>query len=304
MITLNPLSIVDSLAQGFAVVNRRPWLIAVPLALNLLLWLGPSVTAAPVIQGWSDTYTRLLQENPALAATQGRAVDELLDEARRAGEAAGQFNLLRVMALQAPALMTVSGSPSTTLEIHSGGALLALLVGLFLSGLYTISAYLTAIADQVRTTTASLELLPARVLRNWLRLLAYYGLLIGLAIPIMFGASLVLVLARLFGEGPASLVVSIAVGMALLVQVYLFFTHAAIFLADAGPMQAIRQSALVVSRFFWSGLGFMLLNWVIGTGFTVIFSHLFTYEPLGSAAAVLGHAYISTGLAAAAMVYF
>jgi hypothetical protein len=90
----------------------------------------------------------------------------------------------------------------------------------------------------------------------------------------------------------------------MLVQFYLFFVPQAIFLAHAGPVRAIWHSAQVMGRFFWSSLWFILLNWTIATGFTVIFGRLYEWQPAGAAAALAGHAYISTGLAAAAMVYF
>ncbi|MBA2448513.1 MAG: hypothetical protein H0V51_10865, partial [Chloroflexi bacterium] len=41
--------VVDTLSAGYRIVNRRPWLVLGPVALDLFLWFGPRVSVAPLI---------------------------------------------------------------------------------------------------------------------------------------------------------------------------------------------------------------------------------------------------------------
>lgn len=45
-----PLGAIDALSAGFELVLRRPWILLVPLALDLFLWLGPQIQAKPVFE--------------------------------------------------------------------------------------------------------------------------------------------------------------------------------------------------------------------------------------------------------------
>jgi hypothetical protein len=38
-----PPSVIDTLTAGYETINRRPWLILLPIALDLLFWLGPKL---------------------------------------------------------------------------------------------------------------------------------------------------------------------------------------------------------------------------------------------------------------------
>lgn len=44
-----PLGLIDTLSSGFRVVQRRPWLILLPLLLDLWLWLGPRWSIQPLV---------------------------------------------------------------------------------------------------------------------------------------------------------------------------------------------------------------------------------------------------------------
>jgi hypothetical protein len=46
----SPLSIVDALTEGLGAALARPWLIAIPAAIDLVLWLGPRLTINSLVQ--------------------------------------------------------------------------------------------------------------------------------------------------------------------------------------------------------------------------------------------------------------
>ncbi|TET55185.1 MAG: hypothetical protein E3J64_00670 [Anaerolineales bacterium] len=45
--TIRPLGIVGCLRAGFEIVSRRPWLVLLPVVVDLLLWLGPRLSFDP-----------------------------------------------------------------------------------------------------------------------------------------------------------------------------------------------------------------------------------------------------------------
>ena len=46
----SPLSIVDAVTQGLGAAVRAAWLIAIPAAIDLTLWLGPRLTINNLVQ--------------------------------------------------------------------------------------------------------------------------------------------------------------------------------------------------------------------------------------------------------------
>src|SRR5947209_19607552 len=60
--------IIETLQAGYDTLNARPYLIAVPLALDLFLWLGPRFTS-PALFAWLAHWPERTPEGADLAAT-------------------------------------------------------------------------------------------------------------------------------------------------------------------------------------------------------------------------------------------
>ena len=58
----NP-TLIDSISEGYTSINRRLWLVLIPLLLNLYLWFGAQVSLAPLIANIANTMKSL---NPAV----------------------------------------------------------------------------------------------------------------------------------------------------------------------------------------------------------------------------------------------
>ena len=81
-------------------------------------------------------------------------------------------------------------------------------------------------------------------------------------------------------------------------QIYLGFTNEALVLGRLNPIQAISTSFKLVRQHFWSTLGLLIMVYVISGGSAIIWRSLFGTS-WGVIIAVLGCAYIGTGLQAA-----
>jgi hypothetical protein len=42
--------VIDTLSAGYQTVNHHPWLILLPLVLNLFTWLGPRLSPLPLVR--------------------------------------------------------------------------------------------------------------------------------------------------------------------------------------------------------------------------------------------------------------
>lgn len=51
-------TLIDTLSEGYRTINRRPWLMLVPILLNIYFWFGTPVSFQPL---FSDLYG-LVQE--------------------------------------------------------------------------------------------------------------------------------------------------------------------------------------------------------------------------------------------------
>ncbi|MBV9133482.1 MAG: hypothetical protein JO318_12340, partial [Chloroflexi bacterium] len=44
-----PTGVIETLSAGYSAVNRQPWVLLLPILLNLFLWLGPHVSYSPLV---------------------------------------------------------------------------------------------------------------------------------------------------------------------------------------------------------------------------------------------------------------
>jgi hypothetical protein len=89
----------------------------------------------------------------------------------------------------------------------------------------------------------------------------------------------------------------------LVAWLYLSRTTDAIAVSDAGPLRAIKLSVTVVRRNFWSMLRLFAAGWLISSGFPIAWAYL-AQQTAGVPLAVVGNAFLNTGLLAAAMIFY
>ncbi len=284
------MGIIDALTSGFDVINRRLWIIAIPLLTDLGIWLGLQVKAGPLAELVSS-----------LVAWQG------------AQQAAGWLrdaNLAVILTLYLPTLSSIGGElgasrlqPMLVLAPHGILEISISLVTLLILGLVIGTFYLAAVAQSVRGEVFRFPLTVRRVPFLALRLTALsfvYGAVV--TVTGILGFVIGFLLAPVSTVLASVLVTVVQAGM-LWALFVLYFSSSALFCGGLGPWEAVIRSYQIVRGSFWSALGFVAVVTVISMGIPLALNYL-TGTALGTAVSIVGNAYIGTGLVAATMVYY
>ncbi len=299
-------SLVETISLGFGVVNRRLWVLIIPVVLDVLYWLGPRLNVQPIVQQFVDmsqTFGQQTLDAEALQLWQTVGTQRIPFDL-------GQLGLPRQTNLFAPKYINVL-TPALNLPnppiqppvwvIDNLAVLLGIQLLALLGGLFCTSIYLVTLADVVRDAQAGSWL--RRCLRGFGVIVVIASVFIGIGLVIVVPLSLVITFALLLSPLLAQLLVLAT--LALLI--WLFFTASfsfdAVVITDQGPLRALLSSLYIVQRSFWSAAALFLVSWVILEGMSLVWQPLAT-TTIGLAIAIAGSAYISTGLAAAHLIFY
>lgn len=305
------MGVIDSLSAGYRFLNRRPWLVLLPILLDLLFWWGPRVSLAPLYSRVAGFYTEMAGA-PELPAEMTADVTQVAALLESMGSGSNMLTLLSGgLLLHVPSLLAVlgpvgQGGRVLAVETPLGAAgyfvlfgLMGLWVGVLFLGLLArrlpIGGGLKAASggEFLRATAAGAGKVLLFTLLTVMALLALY-IPIGLLVAIM----------TLVSPGLGSALAVGAGGLTLAVFFYLYFVTPGIVMDGLGVRAAVAQSFRLVRAQFWSILGFVLLTNVISVGFALILSRMAGGAPAGTLLAIVLHAYIGTGLTMALLVFY
>ena len=291
--------VIDTLSAGYGVVNQQPWIILIPVLLDLFLWLGPQVSVSPIVgrlvTDWAPP--------GGVGEEQGLALEELR---RSILNAADEFNVLSALSpslVGVPSVAVLFGGRGAFQLVDSWGVALAAVALASLAGLGLGTAYYTVLAQQVCDGVVT----PWRWLRAawqaWRRVLGLVLLLAGLGLLLGLPTLAALAVAAAVSPELASFGVA-ALAVALVwAQFYLFFAPDAIFVSEIGPVLAVKRSVMLVRAYFWQSVLLVTLTWVILLGMSQVWLWLANND-VGALVSILGNAYIASGLVAASMIFY
>ncbi len=287
-------SLIDVVSEGFAAANRRVWVLLLPIALDLFLWLGPRLGIAPLFAQVralnTTTWDQTLASLGTDAGTQVAAYD------------LRYLRLLNpVQSLLPLADVPAAPWPLTTWQIGSWAGMLGIVLLINVVALVFAALYLLPLGQQINTGGQ-------RGARSIGRTLVAFAGVAALVLGVLFAASIVALLVI----GLLSLVVQPLAMFVLFVWLtvvvwWVFVTSwafDAVVLDGVGPVRAVWNSFLLVQRALWGAINLWLLTTLIGWGFTVIWQALAATSSIGLLVAIVGSAYITTGLAAAHLVFY
>jgi hypothetical protein len=303
-----PLSVIDALFGGFELVFSHPWILLVPVAVDLFLWMGPRITAAPVFQQFISWVGTIQPPNSTPEMAQG------LETAKRQWLALGDnfnvFSIAAIFALGMPTLMSWQAPNASFLgaqphgyAIADGVILAELLALMVVTGVFVGSVYLEVIARVVRRETSGPVEFVSHTLKSYVSvaalILAEGILLVLILLPFLLTAMLV----SLFSQEVGQFVLLLGMMLVMWAGLYLLFSVFAIFVSGANLWQAVVSSVTVFRYNYWSALGLICLVYLIGVGFQIIWQSL-TGTALGALGADIGNAFLVSSLIAALMLFY
>ncbi len=282
------MGVIDTLSAGYAAVNRRLWLLSIPIALDLVFWAGPRIG----LDRFTTTITLPL-------AAPGQA------ESAQAMPAS--FNPLMLLAIHVPTFLgralTVGEAEAVTAGAAGPGAAVLLALVLIPLGLLVAGVYLTGIAQLIRKQSVSLAELQQSVISVWGRMLKLHVFLLAVGLGVGVPVVALLALAAAIHAVLATMVF-IALQVAIIwAAIYLYFALPAVVVGEHGPIAAVRSSVQVVRTSLWSAVGLIAIILVISIGIPLVWQ-LLGSQPLGTLVGIVANAYVMTGLSAATLLFY
>jgi hypothetical protein len=286
--------------------------LALPILVDLLLWVGPHVSYSPLVDPQVTRATEWVQQ----ANTGPRRVPRNAEVATSVEEVrqwliarTGETNVLSLVARGPIALPSIADVPSSRRDVafvSDWGSGLGLLFGLLVSGLLLGGCFYGGLAAASSGQPTNPLRIGRRAPLQVVRVLGLLAAVIG--ISLLLGLPVFLVIGFAAAIAPAIATLGLVlVGFAMLFgAIHLSFALSAIFVSDVGPLGAIQRSVSVVRRNLWSSIFLLFLSWLILAGmgrvWEVVASNV--QQPYGIVLSILGHAYIASGLIAASMIFY
>lgn len=304
------MGVIESLSAGYRFLGRRVELLLIPIVVDLLLWLGPRLSIAPLFGRLADFY-RNAANMDGMSGDLGEMSRQVADLLADAGANTNLLsNLTGSAFLHTPSLLVTvnslaQGAPQ---EIDSFAAALILFLLLGAAGLLVGVVYLNQLARVLPIGSSPKTAEPGEfmqtALHQWRQVVLYVVLLMVALILITIPIGLIMGLVGLFSPGLASLLAILLSGAVMVLSIYLYFVTVAIVLDNLSVTRAVMQSFTLVRNNFWATLGFILLFQLITVGFSLIMGQIAAGSALGTLIAIPLNAYIGSGLALALLVFY
>jgi hypothetical protein len=307
----SPTGVIETLSAGYAAVNRQPWVLLLPILLNLFLWLGPHVSYSPLVGPLltdATEWTRQVAFGPRRALRDPEVINGIEQSRQWLIARTDDTNGFQALAWGPLGLPSVDApSPSDEVAFVNGWgdgvALLGACIGLsLLLGGWFYGGLAGASRGKDGNPVAACRRLP----RSVLDVLGLVAVVFGASV--LFGVPVLLLIGFTAVVSPPVAVLGSMLLLAglLFASVHLFFSIPAIFVSGAGPLVAIQRSVGMVRRHLWPSVALILLTWLILAGMDRVWDLLASQlqSPYGVVLGILGNAYVASGLIAAGMVFY
>jgi hypothetical protein len=300
-----PPNLVTALRAGFDAVANKIAIILIPIAFDLLLWLGPHLQIKTLLNQYIDSFTS--SANSTLQT--GDVVGSMVEPLR---SAATQFNLLSVMRtlpVGIPSLMS-SKLPITTptgapffVDITHPFVIIGVVIGFVLVGLIVGSLYYLFIGEISLQGKIDFN----RLIKNWswssLQVISLAIALLILFIIISIPSICAISGIALLGIPLGYFAFFIYIGIILWIAFPLLFSAHGIYVNHLGALASVRRSMVMTRMTLPTTALFIMAVFVISEGFDI----LWRVPPENSWLTLIGvggHAFITSALLAASFIYY
>ncbi len=291
--------VIDTIGLGYSYLIAYPYVIIIPILLDLYLWLGLRITSDPAIVKVASWIQQLSSDGDDNSGFLDRFNDTNIFE----------LASLQLFTFRVPTfvpLVSELGDVRTQAwdpAIESAPWWLVIVTVLIMLTLSLMigSSYLTWMAG----TLADPESTPnfRSVVSNGLQILAWVGLLIALFMLISSPVILTIIGIQIAGLPQASFVALLFIFPIAFGFVFFFFSVYAIVVDRLSAVASLRASYQVVRNNFVQTLGFIAAFFLVTSGFPY-FWRLIISNPAGALIAIIGNAFVASGMVASAMVFY
>ena len=303
-----PPGVMSSLRAGFDTVSTHVSLILLPVALDILIWLGPRLS----VYGLLDPFIRMMFEQARQGMTSSADINRFAAFQSLFGELIERFNLwsllgklqmfpIGVSSLMAQTMPMETPFPSKmVMEISSLPVLLGLGFLLIIAGWVLGALYFRWVSGIVMGAKRG-----AGISSGWAIIQTLLLSVIWVIGILMFFIPVTLLLTVLTMLSPtlASGVFFVLLLLSFWLVVPLFFTPHGIFMRQQNAFYSIFTS-LRMARFALPTSGLFVLCWFL---LSIGLNYLWSVPPADSWMTLVGiggHAFITTALLAASFVYY
>jgi hypothetical protein len=302
------IGVIEAISAGFDAVFHRPWLTLPPIALDLFLWIGPRLQAARLYDQLAPNFQRLAAD---LDANQVFALQQMRQMVQSFFATFNLFSWLSVGVFGVPAVNTnidataklVTGAAPQLISVNSLDVYLVLTIGLSALGLFIAGLFWAILSGPPRGEAFDLVRWLQQGAAIGLKLVLFGAILIFSALMAFIPISFVMLLISTFSAELAGLMPALLLTAFVWAVFYCVFTAHGLALYHQPLTKAMRTSALIGRAFFAPTLGLIVLSVAIYFGLGLIWDN---FDPSSwlRVIAVIGNAFVATGLAMASLVYY
>ena len=302
-----PPSLISALMAGFDAITRSMILILFPVAVDLLLWLGPHLNIGQLV----DQY---LEQMSALSSLGAAESAEFLQANRELwglfGENMNIMAVLRTYPVGIPSLMASwlptaipgGGEPSTlylssTLSVLVVCIILAI-TGLVLGSLYYLGVAEAALSNQVNWL-ATLKSWPRVTVQVLLLALMFIAVFIAISVP----ASCLISALLLTSPTISRLAVLVLFAGLIWLMFPLLLSAHGIFVYGNNMLVSVKKS-LTLTRMTYPTTALLFLALIIISQGMDIVWRIPADDSWLTLVGIFGHAFIATGLLSATFIYY
>jgi len=303
------LGVIDAVAAGLDAVLRHPWLLLIPLALDLFLWIGPRVQAPALYRLFEPTLSKMLTDMPT---SDGRlAVQEL---SKLLSAFFTQYNLFSWLSVGLVGVPVVNAGLDATLKLVTGGLPLMwqiadldiYVVVMFLFtgvGLFVSALFWALLGGYVRGDHFQAAHWLKDSLTVWKRLALLFFLIVAAVILAILPLSMLITTLGALIPALASLIPALAMAVALWAVFMGVFTPHGIALHRMSLGRAVNVSILIVRANFPPTAGLVAVVVAISMGMNLLWGELAADSWL-RLIAMIGNAIIGAGLIVASLLFY
>jgi len=304
-----PIGVIDSLQGGFNLVTRRPWLLLLPVLVDLILWRGPKLSMAPLIERAQE----MIFNQPDLPADFAESAELASETLLTFGNNYNLLSLLSGAVIGFPSYLSrldtgsVVSASEQVVQLTSVSTALLYAVALLLTGLLIGSLWLALIVRYLEDNIDDWKSVLRRAGWIWLNATLFLVAIVILLLAVSgFLGIMLTMLALIAGPSGMALVAIMQMAAFLIViwiSIGLSLTISAIALDGINAARAVWRSINVVGRNLSSTLGLLIIGLVLTEGFARIWL-LIGSNDWGVPIGILGTAYIGAALTAATLLFY